>query len=120
MKTSIKKQKGLQSVIFVFLIILGISFITSFYKELFVHSTGNIKIFGSTSILLGIGLLLKWKYSREILTMITFFGIMGMAFVVFNSASPYIIPNTILLISLVVLFYLLWISNSIKGYIENN
>jgi len=120
MKTNIENNKGILATIIAFLIILGITAVTHFYKELFVHPTGNTEMFRSIGVFLGIGMLLKWKYTREILGVLIFLGIIVRALVVIFSVSPYLIPNTILLISLLILFYLLKISNSVKEYISSN
>lgn len=61
------QQKGFYQTLLTSILIISISLITQYKKTLFVQETGNFKIYGSLGMLLAVGLLLKWKFVREIL-----------------------------------------------------
>ena len=55
-------------------IIFTITFLSNFSKELFVEQSGKFEIFGNNlGFILVIGLLWKWKYIREIVSVLTLF-----------------------------------------------
>jgi hypothetical protein len=98
------------------MIIISIVTVTAYQKALFIHETGNIKIFGSLGIVLAIGLVLKWKYVRVILMAALMLLIWSMILILFFTDSEFMVSFGILLIAMVVAFYLITFSPSIKSY----
>lgn len=99
-------------------IIIGVSLLTQFQKTWFVEPTGHISVFGNVGALLAIGLIFRWKYIREILSVMMIMAIIGCISSIymsnFNSISMFV-----LLAAFSVSFYFLAISNNLKTYVGN-
>lgn len=113
-------QKGLfQTVLVGFLIIL-IGFFTNRYMSLFVGESGNFNLIEpQASILLAAGLLLKWKYIRQIAG---FWMLVSLLLVIFAAVSMdrgFLLSNILLCIGLGIILYFLFFSDSLKTYVEN-
>jgi len=117
MKEKFYLRKGFYSTLFTSILIIAVDIITGYYKTLFVHETGNIKIFGGLGIILALGLLLRWKYTRKILGFIALIATTGIAFHIFNVDKEFILSTSILLGGLILISYFLIVSKSIKSYI---
>ncbi len=91
---------------------------TEYFKHFFVQDTGNIKIFGGIGILLALGLLLKVKYTRHMLSIITFLAIAMTLFMIFWSGKEFVFAHSTLLVALGLVAYLLVFSGSVKKYVE--
>ncbi|MGC1239946.1 MAG: hypothetical protein WA874_00085 [Chryseosolibacter sp.] len=67
MQPKIYQQNGFYHTLLVVVLVTAVALVTHFRKDLFVHETGNIRMFGSLGIVLAFGLFLKWRNAREIL-----------------------------------------------------
>ena len=120
MNNKFYKQKGFLITLITTLLIISIALITEHKKEFFVHENGNIKVFGSIGITLAIGLLLKWRFVREILGFLVLISIIGFIFInIISSNHDFLVANIILILGLIIVFYLLIISKSVKNYMNN-
>jgi len=117
MKEKFYQRKGFLPTLFTTVLIIAVAVITDHYKTLFVHETGNIKIFGGLGILLAFGLLLRWKYVRQILGVFALIATTGITFHIFNVDKEFILSTFILLGGLILISYFLIVSESIKSYI---
>jgi hypothetical protein len=52
-------------------LIISATLATVLFKEWFVEPSGKMELFNGLGILLAVGLILKWKYVREILSFLT-------------------------------------------------
>jgi phosphoglycerol transferase MdoB-like AlkP superfamily enzyme len=99
-------------------IIFTITFLINFSKELFVEQSGKFEIFGNNlGFILVIGLLWKWKYIREIVSVLTLFVI----FVIMSSVlmiKSLSIPIFVLLVAMSISFYLTTFSANVKEYLD--
>ena len=99
-------------------IIFTITFLSNFSKELFVEQSGKFEIFGNNlGFILVIGLLWKWKYIREIVSVLTLFVI----FVIISSVvmiKSLSIPIFVLLVAMSISFYLTTFSANVKEYLD--
>ena len=112
-------QKGFYLTLLTSILIISVSLITQYKKALFVHETGNIKIFGSLGTLLAIGLLLKWKFAREILGVFSLIAFVAIVIIMINTNKEFLISYGILLITLTLIILLLIFSNSVKSFLNN-
>jgi len=99
-------------------IIFTITFLSNFSKELFVEQSGKFEIFGNNlGFILVIGLLWKWKYIREIVSVLTLFVI----FVIISSVvmiKSLSIPLFVLLVAMSISFYLTTFSANVREYLN--
>lgn len=119
MKEKLYQRKGFVPTLLTTILIIAIAIITKQFKTLFVHESGNLKVFGVLGILLAIGLLLRWKYVRQILGVIVLLVTALISYRIFNVEQEFLLSHSILLASLIVIFYFLIVSKSVKYYIEN-
>ena len=119
MEEKFYKQKGFYLTLLTSILIISISLITQYKKTLFVNETGNIKIFGSWGMLLAIGLLLKWKFVREILGVFSMTAFAVIIFMTFKAGKEFIFSYVILLTALTVVFVLLFFSKSVERYLKS-
>ena len=111
------KQSGKTQTLVVATIILAITILSKFSKELFVEQSGKFEIFGNFGFLLVIGLIWRWSHIRKvvsILTMLSIFTIL-MSLVMVKSIS---IAFFILLIGLSIAFYLTTFSENVIIYLN--
>lgn len=116
MNEALYSQKGFRSTLFTSLLIISIAIATEYFDTLFVHETGNIKIFGSIGIVLALGLIFKWRYVRTILSIFSFLALVGSIFMVSDAGEAYLIPRSILLAAIALITYFLIFSKSVKAY----
>ena len=99
-------------------IIFTITFLSNFSKELFVEQSGKFEIFGNNlGFILVIGLLWKWKYIRDIVSVLTLFVI----FVIISSVvmiKSLSIPLFVLLVAMSISFYLTTFSANVREYLN--
>jgi hypothetical protein len=111
------KKSGKIETYIVAVLLFSVVLASTFGKEFFVEETGNFKIFGNFGILLVIGLLLKWKYIRSVVSVLTgvsIIAILMMIIMVKSITLPFFLLLTILVIS----FYLSTFSKRLKAYVE--
>jgi hypothetical protein len=119
MKTKFYQEKGFFLTLLTSILVISIALITEYKKTLFVQETGTIKIIGSLGVLLAIGLLLKWKYARQILGVIVLIGIVGIIFIMTGISKEFLLSYSILLTTLVLIAYFLFLSRSVRNYVSN-
>ncbi len=119
MKTKFIKQKGFLLTLLASILLILISEVNNYAKEYFVPETGNFKILGGLGLVLAIGLLLKWRYFRQISAVISGF-LMGVA-VIFGifAGSQFFLSYIILATTLLLLFVLL-LSKPVILYTKSN
>jgi hypothetical protein len=111
------KQSGKIETYIVAVLLFSVVLASTFGKEFFVEESGNLKIFGNFGILLVIGLLLKWKYIKSVVSVLTgvsIIAILMMIIMVKSITLPFFLLLTILVIS----FYLSTFSKRLKAYLE--
>ena len=111
-------SKGFYLTLITAILVTAISLLTEYKQELFVPESGNLKFFGGVGIILSIGLLLKWKYVREILGVLVVFSLFAMAFIFLRSESKFLIPRLGLFLSFGLIAYLLIFAKDLREYIE--
>lgn len=113
------KQSGKVETLVVATIILAITILSKFSKELFVEPTGKFEIFGNLGFLLVIGLIWRWRHIRKVVSILTLFSIFAilMSLVLVKSIS---IAFFILLIGLSIAFYLTTFSKNVIIYLNKN
>ena len=118
MKSISLNQQGKIETYVIATIIFTITFLINFSKELFVEQSGKFEIFGNNlGFILVIGLLWKWKYIREIVSVLTLFVI----FVIISSVvmiKSLSIPLFVLLVAMSISFYLTTFSANVKEYLN--
>lgn len=118
MKSISLNQQGKIETYVIATIIFTITFLSNFSKELFVEQSGKFEIFGNNlGFILVIGLLWKWKYIREIVSVLTLFVI----FVIISSVvmiKSLSIPLFVLLVAMSISFYLTTFSANVKEYLD--
>lgn len=119
MKTKFYQEKGFFLTLLTSILIISIALLTEYKKTLFVHETGNFKIFGSLGVLCAIGLLLKWKYVRQILGVIVLIALVGIIFIMTGTSKEFLLSYSILLTALVLVAYFLFLSRSVRNYVSN-
>jgi hypothetical protein len=119
MKEKFYQKKGFYQSLFTSVLIIAIAVITDRFKTLFVPETGNLKLFGGIGIILALGLLLKWKYVRQILAVLVLIALFAMIFILINTSSEFILNQSILLIALAVASYFLILSSSVRNYVKS-
>ncbi|MBK8888564.1 MAG: hypothetical protein IPN46_19360 [Saprospiraceae bacterium] len=118
MKSISLNQQGKIETYVIATIIFTITFLSNFSKELFVEQSGKFEIFGNNlGFILVIGLLWKWKYIREIVSVLTLFVI----FVIMSSVlmiKSLSIPIFVLLVTMSFSFYLTSFSANVRAYLD--
>ena len=110
--------KGFYLTLITAILITTISLLTEYKQGLFVPESGNLKFFGGVGIILSIGLLLKWRYVREILGVLVLFSLFALIFVFLRSDSTFFIARLGLFLSLGVIAYFLIFSKALKEYVK--
>ncbi len=118
MKKKIYYQEGFLSTLLTTILVFSIAMATEYFKHFFVQDTGNIKIFGGIGILLALGLLLKVKYTRQILSVITFLAIAMTVFMIYWSDKEFVYAHSTLLVALGLVAYFLVFSTSVITYVS--
>lgn len=112
-------QSGKLEVYAVAFIILAITVLSNFYKELFVAEGGKFQIFGNLGIILLIGLFQKWKHIRMLLSILTLITMCAILTGVMLSKSINL-TYLALLLGLLTVFYLTTFSNGVKAYLSQD
>ena len=117
MNSKMFKQNGKLETSIIAIIIFVITLATNFSKGFFVEQSGNIQIFGNFGRLLVIGLVLKWKYIRKVVSILSTISLVGvlMSVLMLKFIS---IPFLILFLGLAIVFHLSTFSNSVKVYLN--
>ncbi len=116
MKEKFYQQKAFYWTLLTSILIITVSLLTHYEKV--VLGTGNAKVYGSLGIVFAIGLLLKWKFVREILAVITLLGLVGLIFITFSS-KELTQSNGILGIALLIISYLLLFCKPVTSYLKS-
>ena len=119
MKKKYHYQEGFLSTLLTAVLIFLIATATEYFKHFFVHDTGNIKIFGGIGILLAIGLLFKLRFTRYILSVITFIAMIMATLMIYWSDKEFVYAHSTLLVALGLVAYFLVFSDSVKKYVES-
>lgn len=119
MYQNIHKQKGFYWTLFIALLIISIALITEFKKTLFVHESGTFGIFGIGGIILAIGLVLKWKYVRQILGVISMVWISFLTYLINDPSNEYLLAHGTLIIILVLILYLITFLEPLRYYVNH-
>lgn len=117
MKSKESVQSGKFGTYTIAAILLIITILTKFYKELFVNPSGNIEIFGNLGFLLAIGLIWRWKYIRQTVSVLTLLALlaMTMALVMAQSLS---MPFLMLMLGMGIAFYLATYSSTVRLFLN--
>ena len=116
MKEKFYQQKEFYWTMLTSILIITVSLLTHYEKV--VLGTGNAKVYGSLGIVFAIGLLLKWKFVREILALITLIGLIGLIFIIITS-KELTQSNGILGIALLIISYLLLFCKPVSNYLRS-
>jgi hypothetical protein len=98
-------------------IIFAITLLANFSREVFVADSGKFEIFGNLGFLLVVGLIFRWRYIRQlvsILAMLVIFAIL-MSVVMLKGIS---MSFFILLLGFSAVFYLSTFSEEVKAYLD--
>jgi len=117
MKKRFYHQEGFRSTLIIAVLIFSIATATEYFDSLFVHETGNIKIFGGIGILLAIALLFRMRFVRYILSVITLLAIVMTLLMLYWSGGEFVYAHASLLVALGLIAYFLVFSNSVKTYV---
>lgn len=101
--------------LFTALLIFLIPIFVKYNHSLFVTETGKLKIFGDYVGILSLGLLLQWKYVRQILVFIELLTIYAATFGLLFVGKQFTISYAILLLVLGFVVFLL-VSKPVKRY----
>jgi len=112
------RQTGFFPTLFITFLITFITLFTHYNKTLFVQETGNFKIFGVVTIILAFWLLLKWRYVRQILTIIVGVVTVVMGSITFVVPTEFRTAYIILTGALLLVLYLLIFSTAVKQYVK--
>ncbi len=112
------KQKGFYFNLLASILIISISLITDLRKDLFVHESGNFKIYGGLGTLLAVGLLFRWKFIRHITVISTLIILVLISFLTFSVEAKFLMSYISLLVVLILLMTLL-ISKPLKEYMNS-
>jgi hypothetical protein len=117
MDSKVMKQNGRLETLLIAAIIMAITMVTNFSKEIFVEQSGNIQIFGNFGLLMVAGLIWKWKYTRKVLSILTFIALLAIIMSVIM-VKTITFPFLMLLAGLIIAFYLSTFSNNVKVYFD--
>lgn len=118
MEGKLYQQRGFYPTLLISLLIIAVTLITHFRQDLFVQETGKFKIFGSLWIILSIGLILRWKYVYRILGFLTLFVLVVVIPLPFFVDKKYLVNHLIIIATLILITYLLFLSKSVKSYVN--
>lgn len=120
MKTRFYQEKGFFLTLITSILIILIILIIDYKKTLFVQETGHLKILGGgLGIILAIGLILKWKYIRQILGVLVLLSLVAVIGMIIGSSKEFLLSYSILLSTLILIAYLLLFSKSVKDYVNS-
>lgn len=117
MDSKVMKQNGRLETLLIAAIIMAITMVTNFSKEIFVEQSGNIQIFGNFGLLMVAGLIWKWKYTRKVVSILTFIALLAIIMSVIM-VKTITLPFLMLLAGLIIAFYLSTFSNNMKVYFD--
>jgi hypothetical protein len=117
MDSKVMKQNGRLETLLIAAIIMAITMVTNFSKEIFVEQSGNIQIFGNFGLLMVAGLIWKWKYTRKVVSILTFIALLAIIMSVIM-VKTITLPFLMLLAGLIIAFYLSTFSNNVKVYFD--
>ena len=117
MDSKVMKQNGRLETLLIATIILAITMVTNFSKYIFVQQSGNIQIFGNFGLLMVAGLIWKWKYTRKVVSILTFIALLAIIMSVIM-VKTITLPFLMLLAGLIIAFYLSTFSNNMKVYFD--
>ncbi len=117
MNLKFHQQKGFVATLSAAIILIAIPIVTDVYQELFVAETGHFKIMGGLTIIIAIGLLLKWRFVHHIAGILTAIILFAAIFMVFAMGMNYAMAYVALIITLIVLMILLQ-SKALKNYMR--
>lgn len=117
MDSKVMKQNGRLETLLIAAIIMAITMVTNFSKEIFVEQSGNIQIFGNFGLLIVAGLIWKWKYTRKVVSILTFIALLAIIMSVIM-VKTITLPFLMLLAGLIIAFYLSTFSNNMKVYFD--
>lgn len=103
-----------------FFLLLVIFVGTRIKKELFVEVSGNVGIFNGLVLLLLFGLILRWRYVRQIFSFITFLGCIASFNAIILVENSFRISWLVLFVAFFISFYLLSFSKDVRQYLEEN
>lgn len=111
------RKRGFTHAVVTASLIIVVSVLTTYKKELFVAETGHIQLFGRLGIFLGIGLVLRLRYVREFLAIITAMSILPLiVFLLYDVPSSKLIARLWLITLYVTITFLLLASKDLKNY----
>ncbi|NVO11847.1 MAG: hypothetical protein HXX16_17950 [Bacteroidales bacterium] len=120
MKTKLFQEKKFFLTLLTSILIISIVLIIDYKKTLFVHETGHLKILGGgLGIILAIGLILKWKYIRQILGVLVLISLVAVIVMAIGSSKEFLLSYSILLSTLILIAYFLLFSKSVKDYVNS-
>lgn len=120
MKTKFYQEKGFFLTLITSILIILIILIIDYKKTLFVQETGHLKILGGgLGIILSIGLILKWKYVRQILSVLVLLSLVAVIVIAIGSTKEFLISYFLLISTLILIAYLLLFSKSVTDYIND-
>ena len=109
-------QKAFYWTLLTSILIISVSLLTYYEKVLL--GIGSMKIYGSLGIVFAIGLLLKLKFVREILALITLTGLAGLIFITI-SGKELTLTNSLLGIALLLIACLLLFCKPVNNYLKS-
>ncbi len=119
MKIKFIEQKGFIPTLMASLLLIFVSTVNNYAKEYFVPETGHFKLLGGLGLVLAIGLLLRWRYFRQISAVISGF-LMGIVVIFGISAGSQFLLSYIILATALLLLFLLLLSKPVILYSKSN
>jgi|GEM_PF-2908055 len=116
MKEKFYHQKAFYWTLLTSVLILSVSLLT--YYEKVILGIGSMKVYGSLGIVFAVGLLLKWKFVREILALITLVGLAGLIFITISS-KELTLTDSLLGVTLLIISYLLLFCKPVSNYLKS-
>lgn len=115
---ALRNQTGFRHAVVAASLVIFISLLTNFQKELFVSETGHMQVFGGgLGVILAVGLVLRWRFAHSILAVITVFGFVLLSlFTLFDLQSPKLFARLWLLVLYGTATYLLLGSKELQAY----
>ncbi len=107
MKIKFIEQKGFIPTLIASILLIFISTVHNYAKDYFVPETGNFKLLGGLGLVLAVGLLLKWKYVRQISAVVSGFLMTTVVIIGIFAGSQFLTSYIILATALLLLFMLL-------------
>jgi hypothetical protein len=111
------KQPGRFGTLTIAGILLVIAVLSNFGQEWLVAPTGKLELFGNLGFLLVIGLLWRWRYIGNVVSVLTFLALIALLnSVVLTQFISF--GFFLLLIGLSISFYLATFSKAVRGYLN--